>query len=95
MSVEFSASLIERDGEYVLSVAISSIAIVWVEIGKARFRDDIYGALRSPHLTREIPLPASALQREGEYTLCVKEVTYMDERRISLGDLARKVYSFP
>ena len=95
MSVEFSASLIEKDGEYVLSVAISAPAIVWVEIGSERFRDESLGALRSVYLMRNIPLHKYALMREGEYTLCVKEVADMNERCVSLGDLARKVYSFP
>ena len=95
MSVEFSSSLVMKDGEYVLSVAISAPAIVWVEVGSERFRDEDLGALRSVYLIRNIQIPKAALEAAGEYTLCVKAVNDMDERRISLGDISRKVYSFP
>ena len=95
MSVEFSSSLVLKEGEYVLSVAISSPAIVWVEVGSLRFRDEELGALRSVYLMRNIHIPASALEAAGEYTLCVKAVNDMDERHISLGEISKKVYSFP
>ena len=95
MSVEFSSSLESCEGEYIISVKLSSPAVVWVEVGALRFRDEEAGALRSTSLSRNIRIPREALLGVAEYTVCAKAVSDMNERGVVLGNLEKKVYSFP
>ena len=94
MSLKYSPTVFLKDNEYQIFVSINEPAIVWIEVGDKRFRDDVNGTLRSLSLIRRISVPKKLLDKAGKYVVCTKALLAFDKRSIKLDMPSRVAFYF-
>ena len=60
--------------KYVITVPVLKPTLAWVRVGDKEFYDHSCGILRSDVTVHKIEVPQAVLDREGGYTVCLREV---------------------
>lgn len=60
--------------DYQITVLVSCETVMWVKVGNKCFYDESNGILRSAKRIHKITIPAEALDKESQYTVCYRRV---------------------
>ena len=94
MSLKYSPTVFAVADEYQIGVITTVDAVIWIEVGGRRFRDDVNGVLRSSAPIRKIPVPRDVLDEAREYTVCVQDVIVRRDYYSQLDEIHRETYKF-
>ena len=60
--------------DYQIMVPVTCETLMWVQVGKRKYYDDVNGILRSNCTTHRMTVPADILEYAGEYKVCYRIV---------------------
>ncbi|MBQ9086887.1 MAG: metallophosphoesterase [Clostridia bacterium] len=79
---------------YQILIPVSLPTLMWVKVGEKLYHDDAGGVLRSSVSVHRVTVPAEALDRAREYTVCYREMLCRKPYFSETGESVEERFSF-